>query len=156
MTERKPAGMSVETWVDKQIREAAERGEFDNLPGAGKPIPGRGSVDDELWWVKQYVAREHLDFALPTSLKLRKEVEDLPARLDRERQEMPARLLVEDLDLRLRAAIRTPPAGPPVALRPLDIDAVLADWRRRRTARQQPAPAPVAESAVRRRWWRRT
>jgi len=156
MTERKPAGMSVETWVDKQIREATERGEFDNLPGAGKPIPGRGSVDDELWWVKQYAAREQLDFALPTSLRLLKEVEDLPARLDRERQEMPARLVVEDLDLRLRAAIRTPPIGPPVALRPLDIDAVLADWRRRRTAKQRLTPAPVAEVTARRRWWRRT
>jgi hypothetical protein len=38
MTERKPPGMSFESWVDKQIREATERGEFDGLPGAGKPI----------------------------------------------------------------------------------------------------------------------
>lgn len=27
-----------EKWVDQQIREAQERGEFDNLPGRGKPI----------------------------------------------------------------------------------------------------------------------
>lgn len=27
-----------ENWVDQQIREAQERGEFDNLPGTGKPI----------------------------------------------------------------------------------------------------------------------
>jgi DnaJ family protein C protein 28 len=27
-----------ESWVDQQIREAQERGEFDNLPGTGKPI----------------------------------------------------------------------------------------------------------------------
>ena len=27
-----------EKWVDQQIREAQERGEFDNLPGTGKPI----------------------------------------------------------------------------------------------------------------------
>ena len=27
-----------EKWVDQQIREAQERGEFDNLPGAGKPV----------------------------------------------------------------------------------------------------------------------
>lgn len=154
MTERKPAGMSSETWVDKQIREATARGEFDNLPGAGKPIPGKGFPDDELWWVKQYVARERLDFALPTSLKLRKEVEDLPARLDRERQETRARHLVEDLDRRLRAAIRTPPAGPPVILRPLDVDAVLVDWRRRREVPPAPA-APTVGAAPRRRWWRR-
>ena len=29
-----------ESWVEKQIREAQERGEFDNLPGAGKPLSG--------------------------------------------------------------------------------------------------------------------
>lgn len=27
-----------ENWVDQQIREAQERGEFDNLPGTGKPL----------------------------------------------------------------------------------------------------------------------
>ena len=27
-----------EKWIDQQIREAQERGEFDNLPGAGKPV----------------------------------------------------------------------------------------------------------------------
>ena len=27
-----------EKWVDQQVREAQERGEFDNLPGTGKPL----------------------------------------------------------------------------------------------------------------------
>jgi DnaJ family protein C protein 28 len=27
-----------ETWIDQQIREAQERGEFDNLPGSGQPL----------------------------------------------------------------------------------------------------------------------
>jgi DnaJ family protein C protein 28 len=27
-----------ESWIDQQIREAQERGEFDNLPGKGKPL----------------------------------------------------------------------------------------------------------------------
>ncbi len=27
-----------ESWVDQQIREAQERGDFDNLPGTGKPL----------------------------------------------------------------------------------------------------------------------
>ena len=38
MTERKPSGVGFGTWVERQIREATARGEFDNLPGAGKPI----------------------------------------------------------------------------------------------------------------------
>jgi len=41
-----------ESWVDKQIREAQERGDFDDLPGAGKPLPHLGDPDDADWWVK--------------------------------------------------------------------------------------------------------
>ena len=41
MTERKPPGMSFTSWIDQQINEATERGLFDNLPGAGKPLPDR-------------------------------------------------------------------------------------------------------------------
>ena len=77
MTGRKPPGMTFETWVDRQIREAQERGEFDNLPGVGKPIPGL-DADDELWWVKQYLRRENLSY-LPPTLALRKEVEQVLA-----------------------------------------------------------------------------
>ena len=50
MTERKRPDITFESWVERQIRVAQERGDFDNLPGAGKPIPHYG--DDELWWVK--------------------------------------------------------------------------------------------------------
>ncbi len=46
-----------ETTVDRLIQEAAERGEFDDLPGAGKPIPGAGTKDDPLWWVRSWVRR---------------------------------------------------------------------------------------------------
>lgn len=46
-----------ENHVDRLIRESIERGEFDDLPGKGKPIPGAGSVDDDLWWVRRWVRR---------------------------------------------------------------------------------------------------
>ena len=52
MTERKPPGVGFETWVERQIREATERGEFDNLPGAGKPVADLDKPHDELWWIK--------------------------------------------------------------------------------------------------------
>ena len=35
------------------IREAQERGEFDNLPGAGKPLTDLGDTDDPMWWVRR-------------------------------------------------------------------------------------------------------
>ncbi|MGK5171412.1 DnaJ family domain-containing protein [Geodermatophilus sp. CPCC 205761] len=41
MTERKPPGMSFETWVDQQLAQARARGAFDDLDGAGRPLPRR-------------------------------------------------------------------------------------------------------------------
>lgn len=46
MTRRKPMGVSFEDWTDRLVREAQERGEFDDLPGAASPSrtstgPGR-------------------------------------------------------------------------------------------------------------------
>jgi DnaJ family protein C protein 28 len=38
MTDNKRTLRDWESAIDKQIREAMERGEFDNLPGAGKPL----------------------------------------------------------------------------------------------------------------------
>lgn len=46
-----------ETHVDRLIREAMEDGEFDQLPGEGSPLPGAGTTDDELWWVRRWLAR---------------------------------------------------------------------------------------------------
>jgi hypothetical protein len=48
MTERKPPGAGFGTWVERQIRAATERGEFDNLPGAGKPIDDLDEPHDEI------------------------------------------------------------------------------------------------------------
>jgi len=132
VTERKPFGMPIETWVDRQIREAQERGEFDNLPGAGKPIPGKGQPDDELWWLKQYMAREKLTMALPTSLQIRKEAEDILTRVAKERREPAVRRIVGELNDRISAEIRTPTAGPPLRLGPLNVDAVVEAWREKR------------------------
>ena len=35
---RMPTEQDFESLVDRQLREASERGEFDNLSGRGKPI----------------------------------------------------------------------------------------------------------------------
>src|SRR5215204_4306110 len=73
--------MRYESWVERQVREAIERGEFDNLPGAGRPLPGIKGREDENWWVKSLLEREQLPMPLPTSLALRREVADLPQTL---------------------------------------------------------------------------
>ena len=69
-----------ETLVERQIRLAQERGDFDDLPGKGKPLPGLDGPDDENWWLKGYLRREGLSTEplLPTPLQLRREIERLP------------------------------------------------------------------------------
>lgn len=46
--------------AENRIREAMEAGAFDDLPGAGKPIPDIDEPYDELWWVRKWVERERL------------------------------------------------------------------------------------------------
>src|SRR5260370_598137 len=79
MTERKPPEISFASWIDQQINEAAERGAFDNLPGAGKPLPNRGEADDGQAWLREDLRREGVsaEELLPTPLRLRTEVERL-------------------------------------------------------------------------------
>jgi DnaJ homologue, subfamily C, member 28, conserved domain len=122
-----------EGWVDRQIREAIERGEFDNLPGQGKPIRGLNGRDDENWWVKAYLEREQLPLPLPTSLALRKEVMTLPETLDDISDERSVREIVADLNHRIAESYRRRLDGPPILVRLVDVEQAVADWRRRRS-----------------------
>lgn len=131
MTERKPPGVSFETWVDRQIREAAERGEFDNLPGAGKPIADLERPRDELWWIRQKLRRENLAY-LPPALALRKEAEDAMAAASQAASESEVRRIVSEINDKIRAANRLPATGPPTNLAPCDVDDVVRAWRDRR------------------------
>lgn len=128
MTDGKWTGQPFETALDRQIREAQERGAFDDLPGAGKPIPDLDAPRDELWWVKQLMRREKVSL-LPPSLALRKEVEDVGQTVSAMRTESAVRELVAGLNARIAAATRTPPPGPPLNLRSLDAERVVRDWR---------------------------
>ncbi|MGW1377772.1 DnaJ family domain-containing protein [Streptomyces sp. NPDC002446] len=130
MTDRKPPGVTFETWVDKQIREAAERGDFADLPGAGKPLRHLDQPYDEMWWIKEKMSREHLSY-LPPSLALRKDAEDaLKAAADAPTEAALRRILTA-VNERIRAALRTPLEGPPLNLIPFDIDEQAAKWRER-------------------------
>jgi hypothetical protein len=118
-----------ETWVERQIREAMERGEFDNLPGAGQPIPGLTGSDDQDWWVKGFLEREKISPPLPTSLALRKEVAHLQETLADVDDEDAARVIVRDLNYRIADSHRRRVDGPPVITKPVDVEQVLAEWR---------------------------
>src|SRR5436309_5531648 len=86
MTERKPPGRSWEWWLEEQIRQAREDGAFDNLDGAGKPLPDLDQGYDPDWWMKKLVRREQVS-ALPPALELLRKVETELARIWKSRDE---------------------------------------------------------------------
>ncbi|MEO3886547.1 DUF1992 domain-containing protein [Nonomuraea sp. B5E05] len=132
MTERKPPGMPYESWIDRQIREAEARGEFDDLPGKGKPLPGLDRDPGDMWWIKQKVESEGLSMPLPPTLALRKDAEQALAEARGARTEAEARSIIEDVNGRIREAIRTGLSGPPLNLMPYDVDEIVSEWRRAR------------------------
>jgi len=145
-----------ESAVDREIRLAQERGDFDNLPGAGKPLPGAGQPDDELWWVKGYLQREKLptEALLPPSLQLAREVERFPDRVAALPSEQAVREAVAALNKRITDYMRIP-TPPTVHLRLFTVDSAVASWHEAHAAPApapaEPHPAPVRE---RRRWFR--
>ena len=128
MTARKPPGMGWETWIDKQIREAEERGEFEDLPGAGQPIPDLDKPFDELWWVKNKLRREGLSYMSP-SVALRKEAHDALEAVSRTRSEAEVRRLIADINEKIREANRKGIRGPSLMLMPFDVERVVHEWR---------------------------
>ena len=121
-----------ESWVDRQIREAQERGEFDDLPGAGKPIPGLKGPQDPDWWIKGLMERENIKAPLPPALALRKEVAELPQTLADVRDERVVRDLVEALNQRILDLRRRPATKIPVFVATVDVEQAVTDWRRER------------------------
>jgi hypothetical protein len=137
MTARKPPGTSWESWIEAQIRTAQEQGAFDNLPGAGKPLPDLLGPEQGLdWWVRQLVKREQIS-ALPPSLELLRRVEKELAAIDKLEDEAAVRGRVAALNAEIAKANATVMEGPPTRLGKLDIDKVVARWRQTRSANPQ-------------------
>ncbi|MCR2763634.1 DUF1992 domain-containing protein [Microbacterium sp. zg.B48] len=144
--------------VNVVIEQAIRRGDFDDLPGAGKPIPGLGASHDPDWWIKRKIERERLTGLGPPALTLRTEYATLAARLDDLHAESGVREHLADFNHRVIEARRQLLGGPPVVTPTVDIDEWVRDWRDRRDAAARRVAAE-AESATRRRagrrFWRR-
>ena len=67
-----------ESAVDQQIREAHERGDFDNLPGRGRPLPSEPWDDD--WGLAHHILRQAGE-TLPW-ISLARDIESAQAKLD--------------------------------------------------------------------------
>jgi hypothetical protein len=162
--------MRFATWIDQRIADAERRGVFDDLPGAGKPLnikPGTADGDYGQAWMRDYARREGVspEEMLPTPLRLRREIERLAQTAGEFRSEAEVREAAADLNRRI-VEWRRIPVGPPIHVRLVNADDLVARWRAARqeqAARQQhpehaepPSPQqPQAPRSPRRRWWHR-
>jgi hypothetical protein len=157
MTDRKPPGMSFETWVDSQIARARDEGAFDDLDGAGKPLPRRTREQTSYDWALEWAKRENADVAgmLPSGLALRKEREELPGLVARQPSEALARAVAEAHNARVDQYYRRPVEGPWVPVGMADVEELVGEWRRTRPVVAAEPPADASRADRRRGWWRR-
>jgi hypothetical protein len=157
VTQRKPPGVSFETWVDRQIAQAQERGDFTALPGAGRPLKNLDREETAYDWALAKARREGVDTGamLPPGLRLRRERDDLPERVAGLATEAEVRAVAEDYNARVEAFWRLPAESRWAAVPGLaDVEALVEGWRRDRPPPAPPAPGPAPQPAARR-WWRR-
>jgi len=143
-------------YVDVVVDQAMRRGEFDNLPLHGKPIPGLTGTHDPDWWVKGLIERENITGVLP-SAQLRKDDAELDGKLDLEAMERRVREIVTDFNARVVDARRQLQGGPPIVTPTRDVDEEVRRWAARRAARRTAGAekAPAARRTPENRpWWR--
>jgi hypothetical protein len=147
-------------FVEIAIQQAQRRGDFENLPGAGKPLPNLRDTTDPDWWFRRKIERERITGLGPPALTLRTEDRDLDTRLDATSTVDAVRELLVDFNTRVVEAQRQLLGGPPVVTSPRDVDEEIARWSARRTARQNAAEQErqrVESEQATRRWrdrWR--
>ncbi|KAA9155891.1 DUF1992 domain-containing protein [Microbacterium lushaniae] len=138
-------------FVETSIQQAIRRGDFDGLPGAGKPLPDLGGSHDPDWWIRRKIAAEQLTGLGPPALTLRVEHAEMHERLDALGRRDDVREAVEDFNRRVIEARRQLLGGPPVITPTLDVPAEVAAWETRRSAREAAAAsAPPSEPRRRR------
>lgn len=144
--------------VESAIQQAIRRGEFDNLPGAGKPLEGLGTQHDPDWWLRRKIETENLSGLGPPALRLRVESAELENQLDLESRESRVREILEDFNRRVVEARRQLQGGPPVVTPTRDVDGEVRAWQDRRAARAalaREAAASDAPAPRRCRWFAR-
>jgi hypothetical protein len=138
--------------VETAIQQAIRRGDFDNLPGEGKPLTNLNRVNDPDWWLRQKIESERITGLGPPALTLRTEDAGLDDRLDGVHSEAEVRSILADFNKRVIEARRQLLGGPPVITPTRDVDAEIERWMDRRTAREEiqaeeeaetPRPAPT-------------
>ena len=118
--------LDFESASERTIREAIERGEFDDLPGKGKPIPGAGRPDDPLWWVRGWLERQ-------------RRIDDLETERDAVERRL-AEMWSLETEADVRKAVARLNCSLPAGIETLEVDQVLTTWRAMSAARRRSAP----------------
>ncbi|WP_228387206.1 DnaJ family domain-containing protein, partial [Ornithinicoccus halotolerans] len=152
-TRRRMNLQHMQTYVEQTIQQAQRRGDFDDLPGKGRPLRGLDQPDDPDWWVKQLVEREKLDLseALPPPVALRREKAGFPESLVELADEALVRERLRDFNARVLEERRRPWFGtssPPIVGR-VDVEEQVAAWRRLREQRARELRARQEEERAR-------
>jgi hypothetical protein len=130
-----PTAAERAAYVETAIQQAMRRGEFDDLPGAGKPLAGLTGRHDPDWWIRRKIETEQLTGLGPPALTLRNEDAALDDRLDGMHHERDVRAAIDDFNLRVREARRQLLGGPPVVTQLRDPDQAVRAWAERRRER---------------------
>jgi hypothetical protein len=125
--------VSWESWIDKQIREAMDRGDFDDLPGKGKPLPDIDRPRDDMWWVRRKLRDEDIT-VLPPSMQVRNDLDEARRRIAVTDDESTVRAIVAEINEKIREVNRSVVSGPPTTLMPLDVEIVVERWRSERAS----------------------
>jgi hypothetical protein len=141
MTERKPEGLSWQSWIDRQIREGQRGGAFDDLDGHGRPIDNIGTIHDEMWWLKAKLRAEDIEY-LPPTIAIRAERAAAIHAAMASPKEAKARVIIKDVNARIRYINSHGAGGPPSTTVAIDVEEFIDRWRAARP------PMPDVEDRV--------
>lgn len=154
---RRPLPTPQAERLESAVEEAMRRGDFDDLPGAGRPLDMPDTHDPD-WWIKRRFAEGDVDrdALLPVVMLLRREFDRREDTFAAMTSEQEVREYAQDFTRRVHQDRRDHPLQAMMAPE-MDPETAVRRWRLVRAARR-PAPAPtepVAPPAPRRRFWRR-
>ena len=124
-------------YAEVAVEQAIRRGDFDDLPGSGKPLADLHQRHDPDWWIRRKIEREKLTGLGPPALTLRTEDAQLDSRLDAMTSEQMVRSTLEDFNRRVIEARRQLQGGPPVVTPTRDVDSEVLRWHERAGARRR-------------------
>lgn len=140
---------------ESAIEAAIARGDFDDLPGAGKPLDLPRQEDPD-WWIKRKLEDDDIDrdALLPPVMLLRREAEALAETSRALLTEQDVREHLEDFNTRVLADRARNPLARMLAPT-VDVEARVARWREEKVSTRD-APRTSGDhgaSPRRRRWW---